>query len=33
MAVRLGLLVMYYRHNALFYRDVRSYYAERARLA
>jgi hypothetical protein len=30
MSVRVSLLVMYYRHNARFYRDVRPYYAERA---
>jgi Lecithin retinol acyltransferase len=28
LAVRLALLVMYYRHNARFYRDVRPYYTE-----
>jgi hypothetical protein len=32
MAVRVALLVMYYRHNARFYRDVRPYYTERAGL-
>jgi hypothetical protein len=30
MATRAPLLVMYYRHNARFYRDIRPYYAERA---
>lgn len=32
MAVRVALLVMYYRHNVRFYRDVRPYYTERAGL-
>jgi hypothetical protein len=31
MAVRGGLLVMYYRHNERFYRDVRPYYTEYGR--
>lgn len=33
MAVRAALLIMYYRHNACFYRDVRPYYVARAGIA